>query len=138
MNATILAVIGYIGWCVLLMVLLLSYRTSLVMKKERQPNEFSADGSDSPPFGQRLGRALANSLESFAFVVGPMLLALATDASAVTDPLALWVLLARVAQSLVHLISISALAVQVRFAFFIVQIAVVVYWLLMLFNKFNG
>ncbi len=136
MNATIVALTGYISWTLFLLVVIAIYRTMLVMKKERLPNAFKADGSDSPDMGQRLTRAQLNCAESFAFTGGVMLLALATSSSAVTDPLALWLLAARVAQSVVHLVSTSVLAVQIRFAFFLAQVGISGYWLFTLFSKF--
>ena len=55
---------------------------------------------------------------------GPQMIPMAS----VTDTLALWVLAARVAQSSTHLISTSNLAVNIRFAFFAVQLVVAVWW----------
>ncbi len=138
MNATILVVIGYISWTILLLLLLASYRTLLVMKRERKPNQFKSDGSDAPEFGQRLTRAQANCAESLGFTVGILLLALATGSSAVTDGLAYFFLAARIGQSLVHIASTSVLAVQVRFVLFVVQIVICIYWLFQLFVKFYG
>ena len=136
MSATILALVGYITWTILLLVGIAVYRTALVMKKNRLANEFKADGSDSPEFGQRLTRAQGNCAESFVFTGGVMLLALATNSSVITDPLAFVLLAARLGQSIVHLVSASALAVQIRFTFFLVQVAISVYWLFQLANKF--
>lgn len=136
MNATIIALTGYISWTLFLLVVIAVYRTMLVMKKERLPNGFKADGSDSPDLGQRLTRAQLNCAESFAFVGGTMLLALATSSSAITDPLAYWLLAARLGQSIVHLVSTNVLAVQVRFAFFLAQVGICGYWLFTLFTKF--
>lgn len=136
MSATILALVGYIAWSVMLLTGIAVYRTVLVMQKNRQPNGFKADGSDSPEFGQRLTRAQGNCSESFIFTGGVMLLALATSSSTITDPLAYVLLAARLGQSIVHLVSSSALAVQIRFAFFLVQVAISVYWLIQIFSKF--
>ncbi|GAB5379409.1 MAG: hypothetical protein Alis3KO_28050 [Aliiglaciecola sp.] len=138
MNATIIALAGYISWALLLLVFLAVYRTVLVMNKERLPNAFKADGSDSPEFGQRIARAQLNCSESFVVTGGVMLLALATGSSAITDPLAYYLLAARLGQSIVHLASTSVLAVQIRFAFFLAQIAISGYWLIMIFSKFAG
>lgn len=138
MNNTILAVIGYLGWTVFLLAWLESYRTILVVKKEKAPNGFQTDGSDVPAFGLRLTRALGNTMESFAFIGGTMLLAIASGAAAITNPLALYVLVARVAQSVTHLISTSELAVQIRFVFFLVQQFIVIYWLYLLAITFLG
>ncbi len=136
MSATILALTGYIAWTLLLLVTIAVYRTVLVMQKNRLPNGFKADGSDSPEFGQRLTRAQGNCAESFVFTGGVMLLALATSSSAITDPLAYYLLAARLVQSIVHLLSTSVLAVQIRFAFFVVQVVISGYWLLQIMSKF--
>lgn len=136
MNATILAVLGYIGLLIFWLLLLGSYRTYLVLNKTKAPNKFNADGSDVPAFGQRLTRVQANAVESFPFTCGVMILALATNSSAVTDSLALWLLAARFGQAITHLLSTSVLAVQIRFAFFLVQVGISAYWLVMLASKF--
>jgi hypothetical protein len=136
MNATILALLGYLAWTLFLVVFIGIYRTQLVMSKEREANEFKADGSDSPAFGQRIARAYGNCVESFAFVGGTLLAALATDSSAITNPLAYALLGARLGQSIVHLLSTSVLAVQVRFAFFLVQVGICIYWIALMAQKF--
>jgi len=136
MNATILVLLGYIGWLLDLLIFLAIYRTALVMGKSRKPNGFKADGSDSPPFGERLTRAQANCVESFAFIGGLLLVALATDSAAITNGLAYILLLARMGQSITHLISTSVLAVQIRFAFFLVQVGICVFWLMKFIEKF--
>jgi hypothetical protein len=63
---------------------------------------------------------------------GLMLVALITERSALTDPLAPWLLAARVVQSVIHLVSLSATAVTLRFTAFSVQMAIGVYWALRL------
>jgi uncharacterized MAPEG superfamily protein len=138
MNATIIALLGYIAWTLILLVALAFYRTGLVMNKKKAPNGFKADGSDSPPFGQRLTRAQANCVESFAFIGGLLLLALVTDSAVITNGLAHVLLVARLGQSISHLISTSVLAVQVRFAFFLIQVAICLYWIVLFFMKFIG
>lgn len=138
MSATIIALAGYIAWTLVLLVVLAVYRTMLVMNNERLPNGFKADGSDSPEFGQRLARAQLNCAESFAVTGGVMLLALATSSASITDPLAYYLLAARLAQSIVHMVSTSVLAVQIRFALFLAQVVISGYWLVMIFSKFAG
>ena len=63
-----------------------------------------------------------------------MLYAIATEAVAITDPAAYAFLGARIAQSVAHLISTSRPFVLIRFAFFIVQIAILAWWLVGLFR----
>ncbi|MFQ3190850.1 MAG: putative MAPEG superfamily protein [Paraglaciecola sp.] len=138
MNDTIFALLGYITWLLILLVWLATYRTVLVAKKEQAVNGFKPDGSDSPAFGERITRAQSNCVESFAFIGGLMLLALATDSAAITNSLALLLLAARLGQSVTHLISSSELAVQVRFAFFLAQVGICFYWVVLFADKFIG
>jgi hypothetical protein len=57
-----------------------------------------------------------------------MLIAVVADRTSITDPLAYLFLFARILQSVIHLISISALAVTFRFSAFAVQLVIGVYW----------
>jgi hypothetical protein len=138
MNDTIIGLLGYITWILVLLVWLAVYRTLLVAKKQQAVNDFKADGSNSPAFGERLARAQGNCVESFAFMGGLMLLALATNSAVITNGLALLLLAARLGQSITHLMSTSVLAVQIRFAFFLVQIAICIYWVVMFSTKYIG
>lgn len=136
MNTTILAVSGYIAWTMLLILLLAIYRTSSNKKNKRTSLKFDPSGSDVSDFGQRLTRAHANCYESAIFVVGPMLLALATGSAAITNGLALVILGARIVQSIIHIASISNAAITARFVVFLIQFGISAYWLLKLVQKF--
>jgi uncharacterized MAPEG superfamily protein len=103
-------------------------RSYLVFTGRCRSNEFKPDNSNLSPFMQRLARAHANSVESLPVFGGLLLLAIATGRHAITDPLAPWLVAARVLQSTIHLASLSVLAVNARFAFFAVQMAIAVYW----------
>jgi hypothetical protein len=70
----------------------------------------------------------ATCLRSRTGSVGLTQTALATGNGHITDPLAPWVLAARIAQSTTHLVSTSNLAVQARFGFLLVQILVQLWW----------
>lgn len=137
MHPTALALVGYLGWFLLLLLAMATVRTVAVLGG-KAANSFRPDGSDMPGFAARLTRVHANCYESFPFFGGVLLLALATGTTAVTDPLALWLLAARLAQSLVHLASTSVLAVQARFAFFIAQWVIVARWLWEYAGQFGG
>ncbi len=136
MNPTAQALTGFIAWFLLLLVTLGIYRTFVVMTQKKAPNSFKPDGSDVSDFAGRLCRAHANCYESFPFVGGVLLLALATQSTDITNGLALVMLGARVVQSLVHLISTSVMAVQLRFACFLVQVGIAVSWLPAFWQKF--
>ncbi len=130
MSNSFLALSIYIGWMLVLLICLEVLRAVLVLKKEHLANSFSTNGDDLKPFGKRLTRAQANCYESFPFVGGLLLLALATDNTGITDPLAIYVLIARLAQSVVHLASGSILATQLRFVFFCVQVIICSWWVI--------
>jgi hypothetical protein len=57
-----------------------------------------------------------------------MLVAVLAGKSSITDPLAYALLGARILQSIIHLSSLSALAVTLRFSAFAVQMGIGVYW----------
>lgn len=128
MTTSALALLGYVAWTLLLLLIMESHRTALVLSGRRQASGFRPDGTDISPFAHRVARAHANCYESFPIIGGLLLLGLVTRLHTVTDPLALWVLAARVAQSSVHLVSTSHFAVTVRFAFFAVQLLIAAWW----------
>ncbi|MBI1889462.1 MAG: MAPEG family protein [Burkholderiales bacterium] len=128
MTASALALFGYIGWTLLLVLAMEGMRTLLVLRGKKVASDFKPDGTDVSPFAHRLARAHANCYEHFPIIGGLLILGLATGKSSITDPLALWMLAARIAQSSVHLVSISNRALQIRFFFFAVQLVIAVWW----------
>lgn len=132
MSPSGLALVGYAGWTLLLALAIVMFRTVLTLKKERRANEFAPSGDDVSPFSGRLCRAHANCYENLPIFAALILLALVTGNAAITDPLARWVLVARVSQSLVHLSSTSEIAVSLRAGLFLVQLGVEAYWVVQL------
>jgi uncharacterized MAPEG superfamily protein len=128
MSASALALLGYVAWTLALISVNEVLRTILVLSGKKAANSFHPDGADVSPFAHRLARAHANCIENFPIIGGLLLLALVTGQHAVTDPLAPWVLAARIAQSCTHLLSTSSMAVFVRFAFYAVQLAIAAWW----------
>jgi uncharacterized MAPEG superfamily protein len=120
--------LGFVGWTLILLILMEAMRSWLVMTKAVPANAFTPDNANLSPFMQRLARAHANCLESLPVVGALLLAAIATGRTAITDPLAPWLLGARVVQSVVHLASLSEAAVTVRFGFFAVQVAIAAWW----------
>jgi uncharacterized MAPEG superfamily protein len=128
MTGSALALIGYAGWTLLLLAAIATHRSALTLSGARAANSFGTDGTDVSPFSNRLCRAHANCCENLPIFAAIVLTAIATGQAALTDPLALWVLAARIGQSTVHLVSTSSLAVQARFGFFFVQLAIELWW----------
>jgi uncharacterized MAPEG superfamily protein len=130
--ATEIALLGFLAWTLLLLVLMEVLRTRLVLDKSVPANRFTPDNSNLSPFMQRLARAHANCVESLPLFGGLMLVAMVTGKTQVTDPLALWLLAARLVQSCVHLVSLSVPAVMLRFTAFAVQLAIAAWWVIAL------
>ena len=123
-----IALVAFIAWTLLLLTLMEAARTQLVLRRKVRANGFTPDNANLSPFMQRLARAHANCLANLPIFGGLLLVAMATGNTSVTDPLAYLFLGARVFQSLVHLSSVSALAVTIRFTAFAVQMAIGLYW----------
>jgi uncharacterized MAPEG superfamily protein len=128
MSPTATALAGFAAWQLLLTVALASFRSALVFGGQKAANGFATDGSDVPGFGRRLTRARDNCYENLPMFAALALAASLAGRTTVTDPLALWLLLARIGQSITHIVSTSVLAVQVRFAFYLAQIAILGWW----------
>lgn len=128
MSATLLALLGFLAWTLALLVLMEAIRSQLVLSGKVPANGFTPDNSGLSPFMQRLARAHANCVEGLPLFGGFMLVAVAAGRSDVTDPLALVLLGARLAQSSIHLASTSPAAVTARFSAFAVQLGIAAYW----------
>lgn len=128
MSASVLSLTGFIAWTLALLVLMELIRTRLVLGGQVRADGFRPDNANLSPFMQRLARAHANCLEGLPVFGGLLLVAIATGRGHLTDPLAGALLAARVGQSLVHLASVSAAAVTLRFTLFAVQMVIGAWW----------
>ncbi len=130
-----IALTGFIAWTLALLVLMELLRTRLVVLGKSAPNEFRPDNANLSLFMQRLARAHANCVESLPVFGGLLVVALVTTQTDITDKLAYLLLAARILQSSVHLVSLSAAAVTVRFCLFAIQLAIGVYWAIQLLRE---
>lgn len=128
MTTTGLVLTLFIGWTLLLLLVMEVLRSRLVLVGRVRSNQFTPDNANLSPFMQRLARAHANCVESFPIFGGLLIVALVTGRTGITDGLAPWLMAARVIQSSVHLASVSVFAVNVRFAAFFVQTIIAIYW----------
>ncbi len=132
MSPSALALVGYTAWTLFLAIAVVLFRSGLTVSKQRAANSFEPFGSDVSLFSGRLCRAHANCYENLPIFAALILLALVTDNAGITNSLARWVLVARVAQSVVHLISTSEMAVALRATLFTVQLGIEAYWVVQL------
>jgi uncharacterized MAPEG superfamily protein len=132
MGSTATALAGFAGWYVLLTLVMASYRVYLTSATGKALNTFAPDGSDTPGLGRRLTRARDNCYESLPLFAALALVAQMTGRLDVTDGLAMWVLVARLGQSITHVISVSVPAVLVRATFFSAQMLIFLWWVIRL------
>jgi len=131
MTPSLLALVLYAAWTLALLVLIAGIRTFHVLRG-RPANRFTTTGDDVSPFTARLCRAHANCYENLPIAGAVLVVAVVSGQAAVTDPLAFVFLGARLAQSVVHLISVSHAAVVVRFGFFLAQVSLLGFWIVRL------
>ncbi len=132
MTPTAVALLGFAAWTIMMVMLLGLFRTGLVFAGKKKSNEFRATGEDLGSFGYRATRVHANCYENLPVAAAVLLYAIATNQTAITDPLALAFLGLRLAQSAVHLTSTARPMVLIRFAFYIGQNAILIFWILSL------
>jgi uncharacterized MAPEG superfamily protein len=128
-NRSAIALLGYSAWTLALLGGIAVLRGSLTASRQRAANSFSVAGDDVSPFSGRLCRAHANCYENLPALAVIVLTAMHTGHASITDPMAPWLLVARIGQSVTHLLSTSVRAVQVRFTFFVVQFVIQVVWI---------
>lgn len=127
-SPTAIALTGFITWALALLIVMEIIRSKMVLAKEIAANGFVPDNANLSPFMQRIARAHANCVEGIPIFGGLMLVAMATGQTAATDSLAYVFLGARIVQSCIHLASVSATAVTLRFTAFAVQMIIGAYW----------
>lgn len=131
MSASICTLLGFTGWTLALVLVVVFYRTSLVFTFQKKANSWTRGTTvDEPAIITRFGHAHANAAENLPLVAATILAAQVMGQGAVTDPLACYLLLARVAQSVVHIIAVNHWMVVIRASLWTVQAAILVWWLL--------
>jgi len=132
MGPTATALLGFAAWYLLLTFALGVFRSGLVLSGKKAANDFATDGSDVGAFGRRLNRARDNCFETLPLFCAIVLAASLVGKISVIDPLAMYLLYARVGQSVTHVASTSLMAINVRFALFLVQLVIYAIWVVRL------
>ncbi|MGB1580878.1 MAG: MAPEG family protein [Nevskiales bacterium] len=133
-SASLGALLGYVVWTLALVLIVVDYRVVLVLTGKKRADEFPRRGYEPPAFIQRVQDAHANTLENLPVAAAVLLAAMTTGQTAVTDPLACWLLYARIGQSVVHMIAVNHWMVLLRATFLILQFGILGWWILKLTN----
>lgn len=128
MSATESTILWLVVWWAVLLVQLPLIR--LMASKDTGSMVFDPNGSDLEGYGRRLTRAFCNCQENIPLFIGVLLFAIVSDNTAITNDTAFWLLYARIAQSVVHMLSISTPMIMVRFSFYLVQVALILWWVI--------
>ena len=128
MSSTLVALVAFAAWTGFLVFALANLRLVHSIRTKKALNTFSPSGEDLEGLIPRWTRAHLNCLEFLPIVGAVGLAAVVTDNTAITDPLAMVVFYARVAQSVTHLISTAPPMILVRGGFFIAQLLITLWW----------
>jgi uncharacterized MAPEG superfamily protein len=133
MNDSVLVLVLYAAWTLLLLAGIVTLRTGLVFGGKRAANTFAPAGDDVSPFSARLCRAHANCVENLPIAAAVILGAVASGHADITGGALAWVLLgARVAQSSIHIASTSPAMVIMRANMLAAQIGILAFWIVRL------
>lgn len=130
MTVGLYCLLGFGLWTILIVVLGIGrIRLTQVLVGEAKATDFPADVAHGSPGYRRILRAHANCVENLPLFGAVTLTAAITGRhGGMFDTLPIVYLGARVCQSTTHIASGSAMAINVRFSFFVVQL-VCVCWL---------
>ena len=129
------AVLYYVLWTIVLVLVYAGPRIPLAAFTERTMDSWERNKPvTDAAFFQRAKGAHLNCLENLPAFAAVVIIATLMGKSAVVDGLACYVLYARVAQSVVHLVGNSSPLVLVRAGLFAAQVLMVAYMALMLLH----
>ena len=121
------ALLGFTAWTLLLVFIVLFYRTGVVMVQRKPANSWPRGAQPEEGLMTRIGHAHLNCLETLPMFAAVVLAAHAMVKASVVDAVATWVLLARIAQSLTHMVGVTHWLVFIRANFFAVQLLLLAY-----------
>lgn len=122
------ALLLFAAWTLAMMLASRAYRLTLMSTFQKPSNVFPRGiPNEDPAFFVRAEHAHLNCLENLPVFGAIVLAAFMMGQIAVVDAVAGYIILARVAQSVTHLIGTSVLLVWIRATFFIIQLALFIY-----------
>lgn len=129
------ALLGFTAWTLLLVLLVFSWRGIEILRGKKAYYWTRGNTIEEPGLVTRIQHAHLNCLENLPIFAVIVLAAAAMGKSAVTEPYAGYVLYARIAQSVTHLIGIGHWLVMLRATFWTVQLLLFV---VMLYGLLGG
>jgi uncharacterized MAPEG superfamily protein len=122
------ALLLFAAWTLVLMFTYVGYRVALVLAMKKPANSWGReDKTDDPAFITRTKHAHLNALENLPVFAAIVVAAVALNKQPVVDQVAAFVLYARLAQSVVHLVGVNHWLVFIRANFLVIQAALFAY-----------
>ena len=118
----ITALLLFAAWTLLLMFTYIGYRVTMVLQGRPADSWTRGRAAEVPTFVARAEHAHANCVENLPVFAAIVLAAYALGKAPVADQAAPYVLGARVAQSIVHLIGVNHWLVLIRATLFTIQV----------------
>src|SRR5207245_3945599 len=103
MSPSLRALVWFATWTLVLAFVMVNHRVYFVLTGQRKINSFTPDGAAVSAFQARACRAHANCYENLPVFAALILAAVSSGKGAITDPLAMIAVYARMIQSTVHL-----------------------------------
>ncbi len=134
MSAATHVLLLFAAWTLLMAVGYVGYRVVLVLTFKERANAWTRGGieHDDPAIITRFNHAHLNCLETLPLYAAVVLFAYIQGQLGVLDQLAYVFLGARVAQSVIHVISTAPMMVFLRANALLVQWALLIYWMVQL------
>lgn len=132
MSTAIVALLGYVGLTIVLVLSVVTYRIIYIAGGKPADSWARNRPPSDPDVIQRMSHAHLNCLENLPLYGGVVLAAVASNQLAVVDPMAGWFLAARIAQTVTHVIQVSHWFVLIRGTFWTIQMLLLIYWVLAL------
>ena len=120
MTLALWCLVGWCGWAVALVLVVGSARVAQVLTGKKRANEFPSGVPHGGDRYWRLNRAQLNTVENLPIIAALTLIATLRHVD--VDTVCAVALAARVCQSLIHIASSRAMAVNLRFTAFVVQL----------------
>lgn len=122
MTDPVIPLLAFCLWTLVLAAIMVTGRSLLVLTGRARAHDFPAYQYNPDHFLDRVSRAYLNALETLPLFAALILAAWYTRQLELAISPALWILLARIGQSMVHLIGVNHWLVLVRFSFFLIQL----------------
>ncbi|GAB3670648.1 MAPEG family protein [Salinisphaera aquimarina] len=124
------ALMAFVIWTAVLALSYATYRVPMILTGRHKASHWERNSSepvDDPAVLQRAKAAHLNCVENLPLFAAVVLGAVALGENTIVDALAAYVLYARLAQSICHLVGTSFVLIAARATFFLIQIFLMLY-----------